>query len=106
MPGEKARSARHVERPRWRKRCDVVLEFGEILFPAGPVAPGETAHPEIPVVVFGRAVVVVLLHHFSSWHRVLIDLGAWTARRGSCLDRSPSAMTASGRRIRTRSSTR
>src|SRR5690349_7625697 len=104
MAREKAGAARDVERPRRSERRHVVLELCQVFVPAGPVPLREPSNPEVPLVVFEGAMVVVLLHHFSSWHRLLIDWSTWTARRGSCLDRSPSATSASGRRIRTRSS--
>src|SRR5437763_466014 len=73
MAGEEAAAARHVKRPRGCERRHVALELAQVFLPAWPVPLGEAAHPEVPLVVFGSAVVVVLLHHLSSWHRLLID---------------------------------
>ena len=60
--GQKARPARDVERAAGFQRGHRLGKRGDRLIPSGPVALGEQPLPEVPLVVLGRARVVVLLH--------------------------------------------
>ena len=62
VPSEKARAAGDVERARGWERSERPRQLLDGLIPSGPVPPGEQALPEIPLVVLGRARVVVVLH--------------------------------------------
>src|SRR4029077_13427820 len=59
---EKAGSAGHVERSGRRQRGEREAERLDLLPPAGPIALGEAAGTAVPLVVLGRAPVVVRLH--------------------------------------------
>ena len=60
--GEEPRAAGDVERATGRQRGHGLGQRRDGLIPSGPVPLGEQAQPEIPLVVLGRAGVVVLLH--------------------------------------------
>ena len=62
VAGEKARSARDVERSRGRELRDRPRQELDILVRPGAVAVGESALAEPPFVVLRRAAVVVRLH--------------------------------------------
>ncbi len=62
VPREEARAAGDVERACRRERRDDTLELGPLLVPSRPVAVGERAAAEPPIVVLAGARVVVGLH--------------------------------------------
>src|SRR5260221_1234316 len=62
MPGQEAGAAGDVERPAGLEAADHRGQLRELSVPAGAVAGLEQPASEVPVVVLGRALVVVLLH--------------------------------------------
>src|SRR6266700_261826 len=77
MPGQEARTAGDVQRVRGRKTPDQALEQAKLAFPARPLAVGVQALAQPPVVVLGRAPVVVRLHTF-------VEYGRWICHSSRC----------------------
>src|SRR5207249_2947831 len=69
VPGQEARAASKVERAHGRKISDHALEQAKLVFPTGPLAVCVQALAQPPVVVLGRAPVVVRLHTFVEYAR-------------------------------------
>src|SRR5439155_11191849 len=77
VPGQKARTARDVQRPYGRKLSNHALESSKLVFPAGPHVVSVQPLTQPPVVVLERAPVVVRLATF-------VEHVGWSCRSSRC----------------------